>query len=68
MEGHHVPARLQPEQGGGRVMFWAGIMGSELVGPFRVPGVVKMTSAKYAELITAHFLPWYTKKNRAFQG
>ncbi|KAF0038755.1 hypothetical protein F2P81_009239 [Scophthalmus maximus] len=39
-------------------MFRAGIMGRELVGPFRVPGGVKMTL----------YLPWYKKKNRAFRG
>ena len=40
----------------GGVMFWAGIMGRVLVGPFRVPEGVKMTSAKYVELLTDHFL------------
>ena len=47
-------------------MFWAGIMGRELVGLFRVPGGVKMTLVKYIEFLTDHFLPWYMKKNRAF--
>ncbi len=63
VDGHHVPTRLRRHQGGGGVMFWAGIMGRELVGPFRVPGGVKMTSAKYIEFLTDHFLPWYKKKN-----
>ncbi|KAF0034420.1 hypothetical protein F2P81_012178 [Scophthalmus maximus] len=49
-------------------MFWAGIMGRELVGPFRVPDSVEMTSAKYVEFLTDHFLPWYKKKNRAFRS
>ncbi len=31
--------------------------GRELVRPFRV------TSAKYIEFLTDHFLPWYKKKN-----
>ncbi len=66
VDGHHVPTRLRHQQGGGGVMFWAGIMGRELVGPFRVPEGVKMTSAKYIEFLTDHFLPWYKKKNRAF--
>jgi len=48
-------------------MFWAGIMGRVLVGPFRVPEVVKMTSANYIEFLTDHFLPWYKKKNHAFR-
>ncbi len=33
VDGHHVPTRLRRQQGGGGVMFWAGIMGRELVGP-----------------------------------
>ncbi len=49
-------------------MFWAGIIGRELVGSFRVPEGVKMTSAKYIEFLTDHFLPWYKKKNRAFHS
>ncbi len=66
VDGHHVPTRLRRQQGGGGVMFWAGIMGRELVDPFRVPEGVKMTSAKYIEFLTDHFLPWYKKKNCAF--
>ncbi len=68
VDGHHVPTRLRRQQGGGGVMFWAGIMGRELVGPFRVPEGVKMTSAKYIEFLTDHFLPWYKKKNCAFRS
>src|SRR4029434_6865577 len=68
VNGHHVPTRLRRQQGGGGVMFWAGIMGRELVGPFRVPDGVKMTSAKYVEFLTDHFLLWYKKKNRAFRS
>ena len=30
------PQRIRRQQGGGGVMFWAGIIGNELVGPFRV--------------------------------
>lgn len=43
-------------------MFWAGIMGRELEGPFRVLDGVKMR----VEFQTDHFLPWYKKKNGAF--
>lgn len=52
MDGHPVPTRLKRQQEGGRVIFWAGIVGIELVGPFRVPEGVKMTSEKYVELLT----------------
>ncbi len=49
-------------------MIWAGILGSEMVGPFRGPDSVKMTSARYVEFLTDHFLLWYRKKNHAFQN
>jgi len=32
---HHVPTRLQRQQRGGGGMFWAGILGNEMVRPFR---------------------------------
>ncbi|KAM9811272.1 uncharacterized protein LOC133156020 isoform X2 [Syngnathus typhle] len=48
VDGHHSPTRLRRQQGGGGVMFWAGIMGRERLGPFRVPEGVKMTSIKMA--------------------
>lgn len=51
-------------------MFWPGIMEKELVGLFRVPEGVKMTSKKisikYVEFLSDHLLLWYKKKNRAF--
>ncbi|CAI9583058.1 unnamed protein product [Staurois parvus] len=68
VDGHSVPTRLRRQQSGGGVMFWAGIMGTELVGPFRVPEGVKMTSAKYVEFMTDYFLPWYRRKNYAFRN
>ncbi|CAI9556623.1 unnamed protein product, partial [Staurois parvus] len=68
VDGHPVPTRLRHQQGGGGVMFWAIIMGTELVGPFRVPKGVKMTSAKYVEFMTNYFLPWYRRKNYAFRN
>lgn len=40
-----VPVRLKRQQGGGRVTFWAGIVGDSLMGPFRVPDGVKMETA-----------------------
>ncbi|CAI9590859.1 unnamed protein product [Staurois parvus] len=33
VDGHPIPTRLRRQQGGGGVMFWARIMGTELVGP-----------------------------------
>ncbi|KAF4668658.1 hypothetical protein FOL47_002918 [Perkinsus chesapeaki] len=37
-----VPGRTRRQQGGGGVMFWAGIVSGELIGPFRVAKGVKM--------------------------
>ncbi|CAI9551429.1 unnamed protein product [Staurois parvus] len=68
VDGHPVPTRLRHQQDSAGVMFWAGIMGTELVGPFRVLEGVKMTSAKYVEFMTDHFLPWYRRKNYAFRN
>lgn len=36
-------------------MFWVGIMRRELIGPFRVPECVTMTSAKYVKYVTTFF-------------
>lgn len=47
---------LQHQQGGSGVMFWARIMqGKELVGPFRVPERVKITSKLYVAFLTHVF-------------
>ena len=40
---------LRREQGSVGVMFWGGIINSELVGPFRVPNGVKMNLVAYIE-------------------
>ena len=66
MVGGWPPRPNKAAMSDGGVMFWDGIMGRELVGPFGVPGGVKMTLAKYIEFLTDHFLPWYKTKNRAF--
>ncbi|KAG8009288.1 Transposable element Tc3 transposase [Nibea albiflora] len=68
VDGHPMQTRLQRQQGSGGVMFWAGIMGREIVGPFRIPDGVKMTSIMYVEFLKEHFLPWFKKKNRAFRN
>ena len=59
------PHRIRRQQGGGGVMFWAAIIGNELVGPFRVADGVKMTAKLYIDFIKEHlfpsgkFDPWY---------
>ena len=57
------PDRIRRQQGGGGVMFWAAIIGNELVGPFRVSDGVKMTAKVYMDFLKKHLVPWYKKKS-----
>lgn len=66
--GCTAPERLRRQQGGGGVMFWAGIIGKELVGPFKIPDGVKITSDSYVQFLKENFLPWFKKKTRSFKG
>jgi hypothetical protein len=59
LDGLDVPSHLRRQQGGGGVMFWAGLYGNTVVGPFRVPDGVKMNSSGYTTFLSTHFLPWY---------
>ena len=60
------PTRLRRQQNGGGVMFRAGILGHQIVGPFRVPDGVKMNSATYAGFLKRNHVPWYRKQRVAF--
>lgn len=42
--GGNRPHRLRRQQGGGGVMFWAGIVDGTMVGPWKVPDGIQMTS------------------------
>ena len=42
VNGTDKPSRARRQQGGGGVMFWAALIGNEVVGPFRVPDGLKM--------------------------
>lgn len=66
--GSTSPERMRRQQSGGGVMFWAGIIGQELVGPFKVPEGVKLTSDTYVKFLKDNFLPWYKRKTRAFKA
>ena len=39
-------------------MFWAGIIGDELIGLFRVPEGVKLTSKSYINFLDDHLSQW----------
>ena len=40
-------------------MFWAGIVGNEIIGPIKVEDGVKMRSQGYFQFLKDHFMPWY---------
>ena len=48
--GFETPFRLRKQQGGGGVMFWAGICGQTLIGPFMVEEGVKMDIVKHMHI------------------
>lgn len=57
------PAWLWHQHGRvGWLGFGAGIGGDKLVGHWRVPHRVKMTSQTYIEFLTDNFRPWFLKK------
>lgn len=66
-DGVPIPNRLRRQQGGGGIMFWAGIVGNTLVGPFKVPEGVKITSEAYISFLTKHFQPWYKAQPLSFK-
>ena len=45
------PQGLRHQQGGGGIMFWAGIMKNEIVGPFRVKDGVKIPAETYTTFL-----------------
>ena len=52
-----IPFRLPRQQGGGGVMFRAAILGSKLIGPFKVPDSVELTAFKYTEYLEQNLIP-----------
>ena len=42
-------------------MFWARIIGSQLVGLWRVPEGVKLTAEAYTDFLKNNFAPWYER-------
>ena len=56
--GETCHTRMRCQQGGGGVLIWAGFIGDELVGPFRVPDGLKLTVATYCEFLKTALKPW----------
>ena len=67
IEGESIPVRFRSQQGGGVVMFWAGIVGDNLIGPFRVPEGVKLDSQSYVKFLSDNFFAWYKSQSRSFK-
>ena len=47
---------MRRHQAGGFVMFWLGIQGENLIGPFRIEGTVN--SQTYCDLLKRHLIPY----------
>ena len=65
--GRTAPTRFKQQQSGDGVMIWAGIIGNELVGPFKVEDGVKIGSAGYTQLLEKNLMPWMKKKSAALK-
>ena len=61
------PSEAQATAERGRVMFWAGIVGDKLIGPFRVPDGVKLDSQSSVYLLCDNFFAWYKSQSRSFK-
>ena len=65
VNGTDKPSRPRRQQGGGGVMFWAALIGNEVVGPFRVPDGLKMNAVTYTKFLKENFVPWYRRQRPA---
>ena len=54
-----IPRRIRRQQGGGGIMFWAGIMHIKVVGPFTVPEGVKTDSYSHQLFLQQNFESLY---------
>ena len=54
----NCPNRMRRQQGGGVVMIWGGIIGNAIIGPFRVPEGLKLSSATYWQFPKNSLEPW----------
>ena len=66
-EGVTKPNHQRRQQGGGGVMFWSGIVDNTIIGPFKVPEGVKITSEAYINFLTKYFIPWYKTQPLSFK-
>ena len=65
--GRAAPTRFKRQQGGDGAIIWAGSIGNELVGPFKVQDSVKIDSAEYTQFLEKNLMPWIKKKSAALK-
>ena len=63
--GRAAPTRSKRRQDGDGVI--VGIIGNELVGPFKVEDCVKIDSVGYTQFLEKNLMPWTKKKSVAFK-
>ena len=67
VDGLHMVERHQLGSNDSKVVIWAGIIGNELMGPFKVEDGVKIDSAGYSQFLEKNLMPWMKKKSAAFK-
>ena len=63
LKGTSPRIQYKRQRGGRRVMIWAGIFGSDIIGPFLVPDGVKMNSVNYCSFLEDNLLLWLSSQN-----
>ena len=61
IEGRQPEVNKRRQQGGEGTMVWAGIMGSNVVGSFRILESVKIDWKNYFALLKDNLIPWIDK-------
>ena len=54
---------IRRQQGFGGVMIWAGIIGNEVIGPFKVEEGVKLNTVNYCAFLAKNFKQWLQMQN-----
>ena len=67
VDGGIRPRRFKRQQGGGGVMFWAGIINSTLLGPFFVEEGVKINFKNYVDFFASPFYSMVQQKIKDIQ-
>ena len=60
--------RMRHQHRGRGVIFWAGIVGSSTLGPFKVEDGIKLNSEWYCPFYNGHFLTWLKSQTLLFRN